>query len=73
MAHTHPMDDPDQNLLRGGDETIAKSGHWGRQFYIISSNRVVVYYPDGSYKDLGDRRAFLPRGVTCSRSIPEEE
>jgi hypothetical protein len=70
MAHTHPMDDPDRALPSGPDKALAKAGRHGRQHYIISEDRVVAYFSDGSPKDLGDRKAKLGPDVPCNQTIP---
>lgn len=70
--HTHPIDDGDSSLPSDTDVQSAKTGRCGRQHYIISKDRVVAYFSDGSQKDLGDRKTLLPKGVNCNQNIPGE-
>ncbi|MND92604.1 hypothetical protein D3C80_847680 [compost metagenome] len=71
-VHTHPFDDKDAPKPSPKDQANARSGHCGRQFYIISQRFVFEYFSDDNEpKKIGTRESVLPKGVRCDTKAKE--
>jgi hypothetical protein len=73
MAHSHPEASGDGPNPSEKDLAVAAKRTCGRQYFIISNDLVVIYFPNGAKRSIGSRESVLPRGVPCRQNIPEDQ